>query len=185
MFKESTETSLIGRDLRIIKKDLKGIDTTGAIVAGKVFCSYGQQTDSPTIDTVNSGIILDAAVRENGNTGYVNEIILREWLTQAGGSLQKPALDILIFRDLTTTQQSNNNLVLGTDNLNLITVLSIAENEWKDIDALNAIVEKKFGLDIEGNDTTVLLKALVVMRSTTKTVTVNHRYRLEIRIVRD
>ena len=184
MFKESVETALVGRDVRIIKKDLKGIDTTGAIVTGDVFCSYGQTVDG-SIDTTNKGIILDNAVRENGNTGYIDEIIIREWLTPGSSTLQKPALDILIFRDLSGTFTSNSVLTLGTDNMNLVTSLSIAESDWADKDSINSVIQKKFNLNIEGSDTTVLLKAIIVMKSTTKTITANNNYRLEIRIVRD
>jgi hypothetical protein len=183
MFSENTRTALTGRDLRIIKKDLKGINTAGAITAGDVFCSYGE-TVGGGLDAALGGILLDAAVRENGNTGFIRSLVLREWLSSSG-TLQKPALDIYIFRELTVPQTSGDAFAPAGDNVNIEQIISIDEGDWIDIDANNAIVFLKPDVDVEGSDTTLILKAVIVMKSSTKTFASVNKLRIEFGIVRD
>jgi hypothetical protein len=178
MLKEAIETAKIGRALRVIEKTLAGVTIAGAISQGNLFCTYGNG------DTANSGICLDAAVRLNGETGRIEAITIKEHLA-AAGTLQKAALRIHFLKEWTQIAASGQAYVLSTDHLQYVGHADIAEADWKDMDAYNAVAQVKPGLDILTGEDTVLLKAIIEMRSTTKTYTANHSHVMNIKIAQD
>lgn len=181
---ENIETALIGRDLQVIVKDLLGVSTS-ALPDGDVVASYGQ-TPGGAADTTAGGIILDSAVRYNGGTGETVEIIMREMIATSG-TLQKAALDVYIFDEYALALASNEVFALdGTTTAKKIkAVLPIAEADWKNIDALNAIATVTYSRSIKAALDTTAMKAVVVMRSTSRTYSADHTLQMELQIHRD
>jgi len=186
-YNQTVETAIIGRDIRRIVKDLLGIKITGAITAGQILVSYGQ-TPGAAADTTNGGILLDAVTRENGGSSEIIEALVRELITTSG-TLQKAAMDIYIFDSYALTGASGDAFDFGTTIVkNLMQVISIAEADWETLDgnALNAIAKVALsGKNLITGSDTVMMYAVAIMRSTTKSFTTNHALQLELRIKRD
>lgn len=186
MLNENIETAKTGKDQKHIVKDLLGIKTAGAIAAGEVLSSYGQ-TPNGAIDSTSAGILLDAAVRENGGTAELQELIIREIITTSG-TPQKSACWLYIFDyyDLSIASGSAFAFSGNTTQKRVKAIIKIAEADWDDTDSLDAFVRKDIrGYNIKTDSDTVMLKAVLVMKSTSKTYTANHALQLELRLARD
>ena len=184
MYSETVETAKIGRDIRNIVTDLQGISTAGAITSGQVLSSYGF-TVGGVIDPTSGGILLDAVARENGGTAEIKEIILREMITDTD-ALIKPALSIYILDSYSLSIASRSAFTItGAVAKAIRAVINIAEADWEDIDSLNAIVHKAVNKSIITSSSSVLMKAVVVMKSTSETYTAKYSVQLELRFARD
>ena len=184
MYSETVETAKIGRDIRSIVTDLQGISLAGSIADGQVLSSYGF-TVGGSVDPTSGGILLDAVVRENGGTAEIKEIILREMITDTD-ALVKPALSIYILDSYSLSIASRSAFTLSPLGVKAIrAVIDIAEADWKDIDSLNAIVHKAVNLTVVAPANSVLMKAVVVMKSTSETYTAKYSVQMELRIARD